>query len=171
MIADCMEGKIDMILTKSISRFARNTLDTLKYVRMLKEKNVAILFEEENLNTLTSAGELMLTVLSAMAQQESENISSHVLLGLKMKKDRGELIGYNGCYGYNYNLETKEITINEEEANIVRYMFERYVEGVGSSTIAKELTEKEIKTPKGNIKWCESTIRGILKTKNILEMC
>lgn len=111
MIADCMEGKIDMILTKSISRFARNTLDTLKYVRMLKEKNIAILFEEENLNTLTSAGELMLTVLSAMAQQESENISSHVQLGLKMKKDRGELIGYNGCYGYNYNLETKEIII------------------------------------------------------------
>jgi len=57
-----------------------------------------------------------------MAQQESENISSHVLLGLKMKKDRGELIGYNGCYGYNYNIETKEITINEEEASIVRYM-------------------------------------------------
>ena len=168
MIADCMEGKIDMILTKSISRFARNTLDTLKYVRMLKEKNIAILFEEENLNTLTSAGELMLTVLSAMAQQESENISSHVLLGLKMKKDRGELIGYNGCYGYNYNLETKEITINEEEANIVRYMFERYVEGVGSSTIAKELTEKGIKTPKGNTKWCESTIRGILKNEKYI---
>ena len=168
MIADCMEGKIDMILTKSISRFARNTLDTLKYVRMLKEKNVAILFEEENLNTLTSAGELMLTVLSAMAQQESENISSHVLLGLKMKKDRGELIGYNGCYGYNYNLETKEITVNEQETEIVRYMFERYVEGVGSSTIAKELTAKGIKTPKGNTKWCESTIRGILKNEKYI---
>ena len=149
MIADAMSGKIDMILTKSISRFARNTLDTLKYVRMLREKNIAILFEEENLNTTTGAGELMLTILSAMAQQESENISSHVLLGLKMKKDRGELIGYNGCYGYNYNIETKEITINEEEASIVRYMFERYVEGIGSSTIAKELTAKGIKTPKG----------------------
>ena len=168
MIADCMEGKIDMILTKSISRFARNTLDTLKYVRMLKEKNVAILFEEENLNTLTSAGELMLTVLSAMAQQESENISSHVQLGLKMKKDRGELIGYNGCYGYNYNIETKEITINEAEAEIVKYMFERYVEGVGSNTIAKKLTAKGIKTPKGNTKWCESTIRGILKNEKYI---
>ena len=168
MIADCMEDKIDMILTKSISRFARNTLDTLKYVRMLKEKNVAILFEEENLNTLTSAGELMLTVLSAMAQQESENISSHVQLGLKMKKDRGELIGYNGCYGYNYNIETKEITINEKEAETVKYMFERYVEGVGSNTIAKELTTKGIKTPKGNTKWCESTIRGILKNEKYI---
>ena len=144
MIQDAMQGKIDMILTKSISKFARNTLDTLKYVRMLKEKNVAILFEEENINTGSGQGELVLTLLSAMAQQESENISSHVLLGLKMKKDRGELIGYNGCYGYNYNLETKEITINEEEASIVRYMFERYVEGVGSSTIAKEQNEKYI---------------------------
>ena len=66
----------------------------------------AIYFEEERINTLEISGEIMLTVLSAMAQQESENISSHVLLGLKMKKDRGELIGYNGCYGYNYNFET-----------------------------------------------------------------
>lgn len=168
MIQDAMQGKIDMILTKSISKFARNTLDTLKYVRMLKEKNVAILFEEENINTGSGQGELVLTLLSAMAQQESENISSHVLLGLKMKKDRGELIGYNGCYGYNYNLETKEITINEEEASIVRYMFERYVEGVGSSTIAKELTTKGIKTPKGGTKWCESTIRGILKNEKYI---
>lgn len=66
-------------------------------------------------------------------------------------------------YDDNYNIETKEITINEDEANIVRYMFERYVEGIGSSTIAKELTAKDIKTPKGGTKWCESTIRGILK--------
>ena len=131
MIQDSMEGKIDMILTKSISRFARNTLDTLKYVRMLKEKNVAILFEEENINTGSGQGELVLTLLSAMAQQESENISSHVLLGLKMKKDR-------------------------------------YVEGVGSSTIAKELTAKGIKTPKGGIKWCESTVRGILKNEKYI---
>ena len=135
---------------------------------MLKEKNVAILFEEENINIGSGQGELVLTLLSAMAQQESENISSYVLIGLKMKKDRGELIGYNGCYGYNYNLETKEITINEEEANIVRYMFERYVEGVGSSTIAKELTAKGIKTPKHRDKWCESTVRGILKNEKYI---
>ena len=84
-----------------------------------------------------------------MVQQESENISSHVLLGLKMKKDRGELIGYNGCYGYDYNL----ITINEEQAEIIKYIFERYVEGIGSSTIAKELKAKGIKSPKGNDNW------------------
>ena len=81
MIQDSINGKIDLILTKSISRFARNTLDTLKYVRMLKEKNVAILFEEENINTLEMAGELLLTILSSVAQQESETISSHVYKG------------------------------------------------------------------------------------------
>ena len=168
MITDGMSGKFDMIITKSISRFARNTLDTLKYVRMLKEKNIAVLFEEENLNTLSGTGEMLLTVLSAMAQQESENISSHVLLGLKMKKDRGELIGYNGCYGYNYDLITKQITINEEQAEVIKYIFERYVEGIGSSTIGKELQAKGIKSPKGNDNWNESTIRGILKNEKYI---
>ncbi len=86
MIQDAMEGKIDMILTKSISRFARNTLDTLKYVRMLKEKILQFYLKKKNINTGSGQGELVLTLLSAMAQQESENISSHVLLGLKMKK-------------------------------------------------------------------------------------
>src|SRR5574344_25655 len=100
MIEDGMGSKFDLILTKSISRFARNTLDTLKYVRLLKEKNIAILFEEENINTLEMSGELLLTVLSSVAQQESETISSHVKLGLKMKSERGELVGFNNCYGY-----------------------------------------------------------------------
>ena len=137
MITDAMEGKFDVIITKSISRFARNTLDTLKYVRMLKEKNVAILFEEENINTLEMAGELLLTILSSVAQQESETISSHVKLGLKMKQQRGELIGYNGCLGYTYDKESKSISVNEEEAEIVKYIFNRYAQGVGSSIIAK----------------------------------
>ena len=90
MISDATDNKIDLILTKSISRFARNTLDTLKYVRLLKEKNVGIIFEEENINTLEMTGELLLTILSSVAQQESENISEHVKLGLKMRKEKGE---------------------------------------------------------------------------------
>lgn len=96
-----------MIITKSISRFGRNTVDTLKYVRLLKEKGITIYFEEEHINTLELSGEIMLTVMSAMAQQESENISSHVKLGLQMKQKRGELIGYNGCLGYVYDKDTK----------------------------------------------------------------
>lgn len=88
-----MNGDVDMVITKSISRFARNTLDTLKYVRMLKDKGVAVFFEEENINTLTMDGELLL-VFNSVAQQEVENISANVKKGLKMKMQRGELVGF-----------------------------------------------------------------------------
>lgn len=165
MMQDATQNKFDMIITKSISRFGRNTVDTLKYVRALKEKGIAIYFEEERINTLEISGEIMLTVLSAMAQQESENISSHVKLGLQMKLKRGELIGYNGCLGYVYDKETKQISVNYEEAEIVRYIFERYCQGVGCTTIAKELTSMKYTTPTGKKKWHESTIRGILKNE------
>ena len=165
MMQDATQNKFDMIITKSISRFGRNTVDTLKYVRALKEKEIAIYFEEERINTLEISGEIMLTVLSAMAQQESENISSHVKLGLQMKLKRGELIGYNGCLGYVYDKESKQISVNYEEAEIVRYIFERYCQGVGCTTIAKELTTMKYRTPTGKKKWHESTIRGILKNE------
>lgn len=165
MIADCMGGKIDLILTKSISRFARNTLDTLKYVRMLKEKNIAVYFEEEGINTLEMAGELLLTILSSMAQQESENISTHVKLGLKMKMERGELVGFNNCLGYRYDYKTGIMTIVEQEAEIVRYIFTRYCEGAGTTIIARELTEHGYKPPKSDKKWHDSTVRGIIKNE------
>ena len=165
MMQDAAQNKFDMIITKSISRFGRNTVDTLKYVRALKEKGIAIYFEEERINTLEISGEIMLTVLSAMAQQESENISSHVKLGLQMKLKRGKLIGYNGCLGYVYDKESKQISVNYEEAEIVRYIFERYCQGVGCTTIAKELTTMKYRTPTGKKKWHESTIRGILKNE------
>lgn len=109
MINDCMNGDIDMVITKSISRFARNTLDTLKYVRMLKEKGIAVFFEDENINTLTMDGELLLVVLSSVAQQEVENISSNVKRGLKMKMQRGELVGFQGCLGHSSSAYTKTI--------------------------------------------------------------
>lgn len=106
LINDCMNGDVDMVITKSISRFARNTLDTLKYVRMLKDKGVAVFFEEENINTLTMDGELLLVILSSVAQQEVENISANVKKGLKMKMQRGELVGFQGCLGYEINFIT-----------------------------------------------------------------
>jgi DNA invertase Pin-like site-specific DNA recombinase len=130
MINDCMSGQIDMVITKSISRFARNTLDTLKYVRMLKEKDIAVFFEDENINTLSMDGELLLVVLSSVAQQEVENISSNVKKGLAMKMSRGEIVGFAGALGYDYDPETKTISVNEEEAKVVRYIFKRYIEGM-----------------------------------------
>lgn len=164
MINDALNGKIDLIITKSISRFARNTLDTLKYVRMLKEKNVAVLFEEENINTLEMSGELLLTILSSVAQQESENISEHVKLGIKMKRERGELVGFNRCLGYKANYETNTLEIVEEEAEIVRYIFDRYIQGAGSTVIARELNDLGKKPIKGK-KFQESSIRGIIRNE------
>lgn len=165
MIVACMEGKIDMVITKSISRFARNTVDTLNFVRKLKNYNVAVYFEEENINTLTMDGELLLTILSSVAQQEVQNTSEHVKKGLKMKLQRGEIIGNPICLGYNYNSETKEITINEEEADIVRFIFNKYVEGYGTSRICKELRQMGCKTKKGNVRWETRTIFDVIQNE------
>lgn len=165
LINDCMNGDIDLIVTKSISRFARNTLDTLKYVRMLKEKGIAVFFEEENINTLTMDGELLLVILSSVAQQEVENISANVKKGLKMKMQRGELVGFQGCLGYDYHPEDKSISINEEEAEIVKYIFNRYIEGAGGSVIAQELQNLGYKTKRGSKTWAETTVIGIIKNE------
>ena len=105
MINDCMNGEIDMVITKSISRFARNTLDTLKYVRMLKERNIAVYFEDEKINTLTMDGELLLVVLSSVAQQEVENISANVKR-FENENEKGELVLEQSCLGYDYHKDT-----------------------------------------------------------------
>ncbi|SJN84789.1 Transposon Tn1000 resolvase [Clostridioides difficile] len=168
MINDCMNNEIDMIITKSISRFARNTLDTLKYVRMLKEKNIAVYFEDEKINTLTMDGELLLVVLSSVAQQEVENISANVKKGLKMKMRRGELVGFQGCLGYDYHKEDKTLTINEKEAEIVRYIFNRYIEGAGGSIIGQELENLGYKTKYGSTTWSNSTVLGIIKNEKYI---
>lgn len=163
MIADCTSGKIDLVITKSISRFARNTLDTLKYVRLLKDKGVSVIFEDENINTMAMEGELLLTVLSSVAQQEVENISANVKKGLQMKMARGEMIGFNGCLGYDYHPEDKSITINKREADIVKRIYERYIQGVGCKVIADELRQMGALKKDGTSEWTECHIRGILQ--------
>ena len=165
MMEACRAGEIDLIETKSISRFSRNTYETLKYVRELKELNIAIEFEEDGINTLTMDGELILTVLCANYQQEVENISSHVKMGLRMKMERGELVGYSACLGYDYDKEHKQLIVNEKEAEIVRYIFRRYLEGVGSPKIAKELQAMQVKTKRGSSQWSGSTVNNIIKNE------
>ena len=165
MIQDCENNKIDLVITKSISRFGRNTKDTLEYVRHLRDLNIPIEFENEKINTLEQTGEFLLTVLAAIAQQEVSNISSNVNASLKHKMSSGVLVGLHRCLGYDYNVETKEMTVNEYEADIVKYIFRRYIEGAGSKVIARELTEKGIKTQKGNTVWGESSIRGIIRNE------
>ena len=163
LIQDCMDGKIDMILAKSIPRFARNTLDTLKYVRMLKERNIAVDFEVEKINTLKD-GEFLMTILSSVAQQEVENTSAYVKKGLKMKMKRGELVGIQGCLGYDYDTVSKSISINEQGAEVVRYIFDRYVAGAGSTMIARELNEQGNLTIRGNT-WTSSSVMGIINNE------
>ncbi len=165
MIAHCHNGEIDMILTKSISRFARNTVDTLNYVRILRDRNIAIFFEKENINTLDMNGELLLTIMSSLAQQEVESLSQNVKMGLQMKMKRGELIGFNGCYGYDYHTEDKSITVNEEEAEIVRMIYDMYLEGYGTTTIAKRLMELGIKNKKGEVSWHTHGVMGMIKNE------
>ena len=101
MIEECMAGKIDMIITKSISRFARNTLDCLKYIRQLKDKNIAVFFEKENINTMDSKGEVLLTIMASLAQQESQSLSQNVKLGIQYRYQQGEVqVNHKRFLGY-----------------------------------------------------------------------
>jgi len=165
MIQDCMGGKIDMIITKSISRFARNTLDCLDYVRRLKEKGIAVFFEKENINTLDSKGEVLLSILSSLAQDESRNISENTRWGIVRQFEKGRvLVNTTRFLGYDKN-EAGELIINEEEAKIVRRIFREYLEGKSYNAIAKGLMKDGIKTVTGNPKWWDSTISGILENE------
>lgn len=163
LINDCMEGKIDLILTKSLSRFSRNVVDTLKYIRLLKERNIAVIFEEEAINTLTAKGETLITFLSAMSQQYVETLSGSVRHGIRAKMLRGELVGDPKALGYD-KVDGK-LVINEAEAEIVRYIFKRYVEGAGGRVIGRELENLGYKTKRGNTTWGESTVLGIIKNE------
>ena len=165
MIQKCQNGEIDLVLTKSISRFARNTLDTLQYVRMLRDRNIAVFFEKENINTLDMNGEMLLTIMSSLAQQEVESLSMNVKMGLKMKMKRGEMIGFNGCLGYDYHPEDKSITVNEDEAEIVKFIFDMYLQGYGTTTIAKRLIELGKKNKKGKVSWHTHGIMGIIRNE------
>ena len=137
MIDDCMAGKIDRIITKSISRFARNTLDCLKYVRQLRDKNIDIYFEKENIHTLEASGELLLTIMASLAQQESASLSQNIKLGLKFRYQEGKVqVNHNHFRGYTKD-ENGKLIIDEEEAKIVRRIYREYLEGASMKNIAK----------------------------------
>ena len=164
MVDDALNGKIDMIIAKSISRFARNTLDTLRICRELREHNVDIYFEKENIHTLELDSEMFLTLYSAFAQAESESTSMNVKMGLNAKMKRGEPVGNQNCYGYIWNEETKELEINEKQAEVIRLIFDLYIKGVGGRTIAHQLNDKGIPTY-FNKKWSQSSISRIIKNE------
>ena len=106
-----------------------------------------------------------MVILSSVAQQEVENISANVKKGLKMKMQRGEIVGFQGCLGYDYHPEDKSLTVNEEEANIVRYIFQRYIEGTGCTILSNELKNLGYKTKRGLTSWPASTVINIIKNE------
>ena len=161
MMSDALNSKIDLILAKSISRFARNTVDTLNCVRLLREHNVDVYFEKENIHTLGLSNELFLTLYSAFAQAESESISENVKAGVRMKMKRGELVGKYAPFGYLYDKDKDIIIPDKSKKDIVTYIFEEYAKGVGFRTIALNLNSLGIPSP-SNLKWCHASIRRII---------
>lgn len=165
MINDARCKKFDLIIVKNLSRFARNTIDTLNYVRILLENHVDVHFEEEHIETELMASTMLLTFLSAIAEQELINTSNHVKQTFRNKMKEDKLVGGHRCLGYDANVKESTMTIIPEEARIVKFIFERYLEGTGCYRIAKELTKQGIKTRRGNSKWNESVVRDILRNE------
>jgi len=168
MINDCMVGKIDMVITKSISRFARNTLDCLQYVRQLKEKNIAVFFEKENVNTLDSRGDFMISLLGSLAQEESNNLSKVTRIGIVYRFQEGKIrVNHNRFLGYTKD-ENGELVIVPEEAKIIKRIYEEFLEGKGCNKIARGLMADKILTGSGGEKWYESTVKKMLKNEKYM---
>lgn len=161
MMKDCEAGKVDLIITKSVTRFARNTVDSVEAIRKLKSLGIAVLFEKENINTLSENSEILLTILSSLAQGEAEGHSSNIKWAITKRFQDGTFVISTPALGYN-NIEG-ELTINEQEAEAVRFIFKEYLNGKGSYTIVKELTDRGIPTMRGTQKWSKSTVNDILK--------
>ena len=162
MIADALAGRIDLIVTKSVSRFARNTVDSLTTVRKLKEKGVEVYFEKENIYTLDSKGELMITIMSSLAQEESRSISENVTWGQRKRMADGKVtMPYGRFLGYRKG-EDGLPEIVPEEAEVVRMIYKSFMEGLSCYKIAKMLMEREIPAPAGGEKWHRRTVESIL---------
>ena len=162
MIADALAGKIDLIITKSISRFARNTVDTLTTVRKLKEKGIDIFFEKENIHTLDAKGELLITIMSSLAQEESRSISENVTWGQRKRFADGKVsLPYKRFLGYTKGPDGLP-EIVPEEAVVVRLIYRLFLYGKSPSAIAAYLTDEGIRTPSGKPVWRASVVESIL---------
>ena len=165
MIQDCKKHRIDLILTKSISRFARNTLDSIQYVRMLKQMGIAVVFEKENINTATMNSEMILTVLSAFAQAESESISQNVARGKRMGYKHGKFaFPYGRIIGYRKGADGKPEII-PEQAEVIRLIFNSYLQGDSLQSIKTKLETAGALTARGNTEWSAQSIQRILQNE------
>jgi len=158
LIADCEKGMVDIVLTKSISRFARNTVDLLKTVRHLRQRNISVRFERENLDSLSPDGELMLSILASYAQEESLSISENVKWGIRKRFSQGRFLAYN-IYGYRWAEDHFEII--EEEAEAIRFMYRSFADGMTLTEISDALAKQGILNRKG-LPFGKSSILRIL---------
>ena len=162
MISDALSGRIDLIITKSVSRFARNTVDSLTTIRRLKENGVEVYFEKENIWTLDAKGELLITIMSSLAQEESRSISENVTWGHRRRFAAGKVsLAYSRFLGYDRSPDGG-LMINPKEAETVREIYRLYIAGLSCYAVARRLTALKIPTPCGNPVWRTSTVRSIL---------
>ncbi len=138
LIKDCKEGKIDLIIVKAISRFARNTLTMLETIRELKDIGVDVFFEEQNLHSISGEGEMVLTFLASFAQEEARSVSENMKWRVRKNFEQGNAWALNSTYGYRYN-ERKKLVIHPDEAKVVKDIFNMYLNGLGIEAIAKKL--------------------------------
>ncbi len=165
MMQDCENGKVDLIITKSISRFSRNVTVTLEVARKLRDKDIGIFFEKENLNTLHYTSESLLAIFSSLAQAESESMSENIKMGREFKYKNGECC-YNMGKVFGFNQDSDGIvTINEEQAVVVKHMYEGYLNGMSIGGIIKDLQERKIPSPTGKEKWSPGTVERILSSE------
>lgn len=162
MLTACREKKIDMVLAKSITRFARNTVILLETVRELKSLDIAVYFEEEHINTLSGEGELMISLLAARAQEESRSASENKLWQIRRMFEKG-LPVTGDCLGY--RMVDHELLVVEEEEETVRRIFDMYLSGMGKTAIAKKLTEEGVKNRFGKVSWGRESIARILRNE------
>ena len=152
MMADCRKGRIDKVLVKSVSRFARNTKDCLAALRELMSLGVTVQFEKENIDTGTLTTELMVSVSGSLAQQESVSISQNIHQSYRRRMERGEFITTKPPYGYRL-VNRRDLEIVPEEAEIIRWVFDAYLGGQSAKDIANELIRRGVRDRKGNVHW------------------
>lgn len=165
MVADALDGKIDLIVTKSVSRFARNTVDSLTTIRQLKEKGTEVYFEKENIWTFDSKGELLLTIMSSLAQEESRSISENCTWGQRKRFADGKVtVPFSRFLGYDRGSDGN-LVVNEEQAATVKRIYALFLKGKTPFGIAKILTADGIPSPAGKPKWSASTVKSILSNE------
>lgn len=166
MMQDARDGKIDLIITKAISRFSRNTELFIKTIRELNKLGVGVFFEEQNMNTLSHEGDFVLTILSSIAQEEAKQVSENMKWRIRKDFEEGLIWGGKDHYGYKLDYKQKKLIVIPEQAEVVKQIFNWYLEGCGVNMIANTLTRDGVPTLYGKSRWVKSTITHILKNVN-----